>query len=182
MQEETKRIESSDNQPADMKEDYLSAITEMKKNSVARSDYDSLRAENKRLLDAIVNGQTASTEVVEEVKKPTLEDHKRLCDDLFSDPDKTFGACEYIDKALQLREAAIQNGMLDPFVDIGKSAYGKLTQDDFYRANETARVYQECLDYAQGDDEVFINELMRRTTDTSGLKPVKPVTAKGYRK
>ncbi|MBO7716133.1 MAG: hypothetical protein J6S85_21390, partial [Methanobrevibacter sp.] len=42
----------------DSTQDYLAAIQELKQNSVNRSDYDKLKAENKKLIDAVVNGQT----------------------------------------------------------------------------------------------------------------------------
>ena len=41
----------------EMTEDYIAAINELKQNTVDRQKYDQLKAENKRLLDSIVNGQ-----------------------------------------------------------------------------------------------------------------------------
>ena len=41
----------------DMTPDYLAAINELKQNSVDRSEYDKLKAENKKLINAVVNGQ-----------------------------------------------------------------------------------------------------------------------------
>ena len=46
--------------------DYIAAIKELKQNSVDRSKYDALKAENKKLLDSIVNGT--------EIAQPTVED------------------------------------------------------------------------------------------------------------
>ena len=40
----------------DNTQDYLAAIKELKENSVNRTEYDKLRAENKRLIDAVING------------------------------------------------------------------------------------------------------------------------------
>ena len=53
----------------DMTPDYLSAIKDLKQNSVDRSQYDALKAENKRLLDAVVNGQT----IDQEAAKPAVD-------------------------------------------------------------------------------------------------------------
>ena len=39
--------------------DYIKAIEELKANSVPKSDYDQLRADNKKLLDTLVNRQPA---------------------------------------------------------------------------------------------------------------------------
>ena len=41
----------------DSTEDYIAAINELKQNTVERSKYEQLRADNKRLLDSLVNGQ-----------------------------------------------------------------------------------------------------------------------------
>ena len=59
----------------DMTPDYLAAIQELKQNSVDRSKYDELRAENKKLLQSIVNGQQVEIEApkpkksIEELRK-----------------------------------------------------------------------------------------------------------------
>ena len=44
--------------------DYISALNEMKQNSVSRSEYEKLKADNKRLLDSIVNGTSENVEVL----------------------------------------------------------------------------------------------------------------------
>ena len=49
----------------DNTQDYLAAIQELKQNSVDRSEYDRLRAENKKLIDAVVNGQPGQEEQAE---------------------------------------------------------------------------------------------------------------------
>ena len=36
--------------------DYIEAIKEMKQNSVSKEAYEKLKAENKQLLDSIING------------------------------------------------------------------------------------------------------------------------------
>ena len=48
--------------------DYIAAIKELKQNSVDRSKYEALRAENKKLLDSIVNGTEIAQPVVEQKK------------------------------------------------------------------------------------------------------------------
>ena len=48
----------------DNTQDYLAAIKELKEKSVDRSEYDKLRAENKKLIDAVVNGQPGQEEQV----------------------------------------------------------------------------------------------------------------------
>ena len=144
----------------DNTQDYLAAIKELKQNSVDRSEYDKLRAENKKLIDAVVNGQPGQEEQV--VVKHSKEQIDELRNDLFNSP-KELNNLEYITKAMELREALIENGEPDPFLPVGKQI--SPTRDDLEGAEKVAQVYKECIDYAEGDSEVFTNELMRRTRD-----------------
>ena len=138
----------------DMTPDYLAAINELKQNSVDRSKYEELRAENKKLLDSIVNGTevalpAAEKKSVEELRANYLkEDQTNL---------------EYITNALALREALIAEGKPDPFLPVGEQILP--TDEDIATANKVAQVLQECVDYAEGDSNVFTNELQRRLVD-----------------
>ena len=144
----------------DNTQDYLLAIKELKEKSVDRSEYDKLRAENKRLIDAVVNGQPGQEEQV--VVKHSKEQIDDLRNELFNSP-KELNNLEYITKAMELREALMENGEPDPFLPVGKQI--SPTRDDLEGAEKVAQVYKECIDYAEGDSEVFTNELMRRTRD-----------------
>lgn len=135
--------------------DYIAAIKELKENSVDRSKYDALKAENRKLLDSIVNGTDVDLPAkeekksVEELRKEYLkEDQSNL---------------EYITNTLKLREAIIAEGKPDPFLPIGNQIMP--TDDDIKTANKVAQVLQECVDYAEGDSAVFTNELQRRMVD-----------------
>lgn len=144
----------------DNTQDYLAAIKELKQNSVDRSEYDKLRAENKKLIDAVVNGQPGQEEPV--FTKHSKEQIDDLRNELFNSP-KELNNLEYITKAMELREALMENGEPDPFLPVGKQI--SPTRDDLEGAEKVAQVYKECIDYAEGDSEVFTNELMRRTRD-----------------
>ena len=135
--------------------DYIAAIKELKENSVDRSKYDALKAENKKLLDSIVNGteiaqqQSEEKKSVEELRKNYLkEDQTNL---------------EYIENTLKLREALMAEGKPDPFLPIGNQILP--TDEDIATANKVADVLQQCVDYAEGDSAVFTNELQRRIVD-----------------
>ena len=144
----------------DNTQDYLAAIKELKEKSVDRSEYDKLRAENKKLIDAVVNGQPGQEEPA--VSKHSKEQIDDLRNDLFNSP-KELNNLEYITKAMELREALMENGEPDPFLPVGKQI--SPTRDDLEGAEKVAQVYKECIEYAEGDSEVFTNELMRRTRD-----------------
>ena len=144
----------------DNTQDYLAAIKELKEKSVDRSEYDKLRAENKKLIDAVVNGQPGQEEPA--VSKHSKEQIDDLRNELFNSP-RELNNLEYITKAMELREALIENGEPDPFLPVGKQI--SPTRDDLEGAEKVAQVYKECIEYAEGDSEVFTNELMRRTRD-----------------
>lgn len=144
----------------DNTQDYIAAIKELKQNSVDRSEYDRLRAENKKLIDAVVNGQPGQEEQV--VVKHSKEQIDDLRNDLFNSP-RELNNLEFITKTMELREALMENGEPDPFLPVGKQI--SPTRDDIEGAEKVAQVYKECIEYAEGDSEVFTNELMRRTRD-----------------
>ena len=144
----------------DNTQDYLAAIKELKQNSVDRSEYDKLRAENKKLIDAVVNGQPGQEEPA--VSKHSKEQIDDLRNELFNSP-RELNNLEYVTKAMELREALMENGEPDPFLPVGKQI--SPTRDDLEGAEKVAQVYKECIEYAEGDSEVFTNELMRRTRD-----------------
>ena len=144
----------------DNTQDYLAAIKELKENSVDRSEYEKLRAENKKLIDAVVNGQPGQEEQV--AVKHSKEQIDDLRNELFNSP-RELNNLEFITKAMELREALMENGEPDPFLPVGKQI--SPTRDDIEGAEKVAQVYKECIEYAEGDSEVFTNELMRRTRD-----------------
>ena len=159
MADEEKLINETGEQVEDSTPDYLAAIKELKQNSVGREEYEKLKAENKKLIDAVVNGQPSQEE---QVVAHTKEDIDRLRKELFNS-DKDLSNLEYVTKAVELREALIENGEPDPFIPVGHQI--SPTREDIEKAAMVAQVYKECIDYAEGDSEVFTNELMRRTRD-----------------
>lgn len=160
MAEEKELNDVTGTQVEDSTQDYLAAIKELKQNSVGREEYEKLKAENKKLIDAVVNGQ-----VVEEPAQNLVhsqEEITQLRNELFNS-DKDLSNLEYVSKALELREALMENGQPDPFIPVGKQI--SPTREDIEIAEKCAQVYKECIEYAEGNSEVFTNELMRRTRD-----------------
>ena len=135
--------------------DYIAAIKELKENSVDRAKYDQLRAENKKLLDSIVNG--TSVEMPAKEEKKSVEELRAA----YLKEDQS--NLEYITNTLKLREAIIAEGKPDPFLPIGNQIMP--TDEDVKTAQKVAEVLQECVDYADGDSAVFTNELQRRMVD-----------------
>jgi len=139
-------------------QDYIKAINELKANTVEKSEYEKVRADNKRLLDSIVNGATAD----EEPKAPVLREPQEIRKELFT-TDASLSNLDFAQKALELRTSLIARGETDPFLPSGKQILA--TNEDIEAANRVASVLSECIEYAQGDNSVFTNELQRRTID-----------------
>lgn len=144
-------------------QEYIDTIADLKANSVSKEKYDQLMAEKKQLIEALKSGQQI-TEVVEE--KPV--DINQLRNELYGKPEQSMSNLEYVTKTLQLRNAIIEAGGDDPFMPNGSGyTYDKT---DAEKAAYVAQVFQECVDYADGDDQLFTQELMRRTKDD----PIRP--------
>lgn len=152
---DTENLQNETGTPAVDNTDYIAAIKELKENSVDRAKYDQLKAENKKLLDSIVNG--SSIEMPAKEEKKSIEELRAA----YLKEDQS--NLEYITNTLALREAIIAEGKPDPFLPVGEQIMP--TDEDVATANKVAQILQECVDYAEGDSAVFTNELQRRMVD-----------------
>lgn len=152
------KINDQENIEEDPKDvDYIKAITDLKKNSVAREQYNRVVEENKNLLKTLVEGG----QIAEPKDDPP--DISELRKKLFSDED--LNNYEYIDTVLQLRDAIIANGERDPFLPVGDQV--EVTADMIQGAQDTADALREMLDFADGDSRIFTAEYQRRVRDNS---------------
>lgn len=156
MEKENEFIESQQKEVNDSI-DYIEAIKEMKQNSVDRAAYDRLKAENKQLLDAFVQGKDI------EIEKKEPVDIDKLRKDLFN-RDKQMSNLDYVSNALKLRDALIERGERDPFLPYGDKV--DLKAEHYEKAEEVAAVLKECIEFADGDSGIFTAELQRRTKDS----------------
>lgn len=137
-------------------EQYIEAIEELKASTISLDKYNKLRAENKKLLDALVSGEQL------DIPKEEKPDIKELRNKLFGDND--LSNLEYIDTALKLRTALIENGERDPFLPIGDKV--EFTADTVEKANLVAEGLQAMVDFAEGDSGIFTAEFQRKVKDT----------------
>lgn len=137
--------------------DYVAAINELKANTVSKTEYSKLRAENKKLLDALVNGREIDLPKEEKV------DVNDLREKLFN-KDANLSNLEYVDTALKLRTALIEKGERDPFLPVGDRV--SETAEMYDMAQRVADGLQECVDFADGDSGIFTAQLQRITKDT----------------
>lgn len=143
--------------------DYISAITDLKNNTVSKDEYRKLQDENRKLINALSNGE--SLPAGKEVTKPDINALREA----LTKEDQT--NLEFVQNVLNLRNALIEAGEEDPFVPNGHQI--QPTDEDRIKAQNVADVFQDCIDYAEGDSAVFTNELMRRTNDVRIFKKSK---------
>ena len=139
--------------------DYIEQIKKLKESSVSKDDYNKLKADNKKLIDALANG--TQMDVVES-KVSAVDKINELRTKLFS-KGSNLNNLDYCKTAVELRDALIENGDRDPFLPYGHDVIA--TDSDYESANRVATVMKECIDYADGDSDIFTNELQRRTVD-----------------
>lgn len=155
MENENMRSEAQDNPVDDTEQDYISAINEIKANSVDKAAYLKLKEENRKLLDSLINGTSISAQ--EGIEKPNIEE---LRNKLFGLKNQNLNNLEFVKTALDLRKALMENGEIDPFVPLGEKI--KPTDEDFEKADKVARILQETVDYANGNPNTFVDELNRK--------------------
>lgn len=154
-------IESNDTNPAD-NNDMADALLRMRQNTVSKDQYNKLKDENKKLLDALVDGR--DIELPNEAEKPDIV---QLRKDLYS-ADADLTNLEYVTKTLALRQAILDEGGEDPFLPIG--THVTITADMRERAQLVADGLQECVDFADGDSAIFTAQLQRISKDTMPLR------------
>ena len=142
--------------------DYIDQIKKLKESSVSKDDYNKLKADNKKLIDALANGTPIDGKV--EPKIDAVENINNLRKKLFG-KGSNLDNLEYCKTAVELRDALIENGERDPFLPFGHDVVA--TESDHETAERVATIMKECIDYADGDSDIFTNELQRRTVDIS---------------
>lgn len=157
MDELTNLTNVSGTETSEAETDYVAAIQELQNNSVSKTQYEKLRSENKKLLDALVSGQQI------DLPKEEPADVDELRKKLFN-KDATLNNLEYVDTALKLRTALIEKGARDPFLPVGDRV--SETAEMYDIAQRVADGLQECVDFADGDSGIFTAQLQRITKDT----------------
>ena len=148
------------NEQGNQEPDYIEQIEQMRANSVPKAEYEKLKAEHNRAMNALINGGQYEQERQAPVDKDALR-KELYCDE------PNLSNLEFWQKTLQLRNAIMDEGGIDPFLPQGQKIAP--TAEDVEAAERVAQVVQECIDYADGDSRIFTNELDRRTVDTAPM-------------
>lgn len=140
---------------------YIDAINNLKATTVNKDEYIKLQEENKNLLNSLVTGQELNKK--EEIKSVDVNELRKK----LSNSDN-MSNLEYVQTALELRTALMENGSPDPFLPIGKDIL--VSDEDISEANKVANALQTCADYADGDSNIFTNELQRIMVNTGPVR------------
>ena len=149
MEKEQERIESENENT-----DYIEAIKQLKENSVSKEQYEKVKEDNKKLLNAVLNGQTVEQEQKKESVEELQNDLRTLKKNLANAQESGMSNLEYVDKALRYRDKALALGLMDPFVP--NSPLGP-DDNDFQTAQKVADRLKEIVDQSEGNPAVFRN-------------------------
>lgn len=153
MEEKEQSVTQQENVEQDTN-NYIEAIKEMKANSVSKDAYKKLQEENKKLLESLIAGETI------EAPKTTVEEKVDL-NALRKHLDETESPIDYCKTSLKLHEETLKQLGYNDYLPNGKKI--RPTKEDEEKANLFVEQIKECIDYADGDDQLFIQELQRRT-------------------
>ena len=157
-------LNAEESNPEDTSVNYINAINKLKATTVSKESYDKLMDENRNLIESLTNG----TYETQKEDKPIVDatEIKRRQDDLFNHENNNL---EFWKKALALREAQLQYSHTDIFAPSASESFTP-SEESTRTAQKVANIVQECIDYADGDSELFTQELQRRTVDTPAIR------------
>ena len=153
MEEKEQSVTTQENVEQDTN-NYIEAIKEIKANSVSKDAYKKLQDENKKLLESLIAGETI------EAPKTTVEEKVDL-NALRKHLDEAESPIDYCKTSLKLHEETLKQLGYNDYLPNGKKI--RPTKEDEEKANLFIEQIKECIDYADGDDQLFIQELQRRT-------------------
>lgn len=142
-------------------EEYVEAIKNIKKNTVPKSDYDKLVQEHQTLIKGIAEGVAFPPSEKEEKKKPDI---KELRKKILTAGENNMSNAEFVQTALDLRNACLEEKLPDPFLPLGIK--NKPDNTDLEGAQKVADAFQTMLDESRDEegkvDNDFFNALLKK--------------------
>lgn len=140
--------------------DYIDTIQELRDNTVEKTKYDALRAENAKLIKALANGERLEG-TAQPVQKPSAEALKKELCEMARQGARNV---DMVSKYMELRQVLLDETGIDYFVPMG-SQYNT-TAEDVAAAKRVADAYESILEASQGNNDIFTATLMSRTAET----------------
>ena len=138
-------------------EDYVEALKKLRDTTVPKTEYEKLKGENKRLLDTLVSGGSIDPEDAPGDKRTAEEIREQLFE-------RETTNLQYWKNALALRERIMDEGGRDPFLPYAHDYVP--TEEDIAASERVVEAVTMCIERADGDPDIFTNELQRITVDT----------------
>lgn len=134
--------------------DYITALKELKQNSVSKDKYDALNEEKKRLLDAIVNGNGESAQEEQSKLESREFYYKKYKENKFNND------LEYWENFINLREATMNEYGADPCVtgSYGLTPEGNKLESSYGEAEvieEQMNTIKDFIKQSEGNPIVF---------------------------
>ena len=163
-------LENKEQQNIESKEDasqkYIEAIEEMKKTTVPKKELEAAQEENKRLLQALIDGEQIGVDSQNDNSPDLNEKIKTLHKELFTD-DFQGSDLDYCQKALQLREAVIERDGEDADPFLPHSHNYLITDADREAAKRVAEEIADAIESSNGSNKVFIATLQEKMVDSA---------------
>lgn len=125
-------------------EDYITALGEVKANSVDKSEYERVLAENTKLTNALASGIRKEEPEVEEVVNPA-DIIKRMAENKYKNN------LEYCSDVVKLRETIMQTTGSDPCVNYS----GEDVSAEINRSERVFELFNSAIEEAEGDPVKF---------------------------
>ena len=137
--------------------DLITALKELKANSVSKDKYEALEAKNKEIIEASINGWKTDDQLAKEESEalePRLEYYKKYKDNKFATD------LEYWDNLIKLRKATIKESGADPCVtgNYGLTPEGGKVEAAYGEAEtveEQFSLIEDMIKESDGNSQVF---------------------------
>lgn len=163
MTTEEEKIEQIEEKEDDNNQ-YIEAIADLKKNSVSKEEYEKLKEENKKMLQAMIDGEQITIENPNDSNGDVNEQIKKLHKEMFGD-DVQLSNLEYCTKALELRKLVMERDGEDADPFLPHSHNYLITDQDREASNRVDKELADAIEIANGSDKVFTATLQDKMVD-----------------
>lgn len=142
-------------------EEYVAAIKALKENSVPKSEFDKVVQEKQVLIRGIADGAALPDSDKPAENKPDI---KQLREKIRNAGENNLSNAEFVQTALDLRDACLAEGLPDPFLPLGIKR--KPDNQDLAGAEKVADAFKSMLEEAKDEegkvDNDFFNALLKK--------------------
>ena len=142
---EKEKQNEGDNIPTNA-EEYAEYVKHMRETTVSKEEYDKVVEDKKTLAKALAEGGDVP-EVEKQENKPSLEELRKK---FLKAGENNLTNVEFVQTALELREASMEAGEPDPFLPRGLKR--KPDNSDYQGAERVATFLKDCVEQSKDED------------------------------